>query len=62
MDELSKAVDYTKALFQSGSASYLEILSAQQGLLSAQLTAVADQVQQIQAVISLYSAVGGGKN
>ena len=62
VDELSKAVDYTKALFQSGSASYLEILSAQQGLLSAQLTAVADQVQQIQAVISLYSAVGGGKN
>ncbi|MGM9759207.1 MAG: TolC family protein [Parabacteroides sp.] len=61
IDQLAKAVDYTKALFQSGSASYLEILSAQQGLLSAQLTEVADQVQQMQAVISLYSAVGGGR-
>ena len=59
--ELEKAVEYTKSLFQSGMSSYLEILSAQQGLLSAQLVEVADNVQRMQAVINLYSAVGGGR-
>ena len=48
-------------LFQSGQSTYLEILSAQQSLLSAQLTEVSDNVQRMQAVINLYSAVGGGR-
>ncbi len=59
--DLTKAVDYTKALFQNAQATYLEILTAQQNLLSAQLTEVSDNVQRMQAVISLYSAVGGGR-
>ena len=59
--QLEKAVEYTKALFQSAESTYLEILSAQQSLLSAQLTEVSDNVQRMQAVINLYSAVGGGR-
>ena len=62
VDQLDKAVTYTKALFQSGDATYLEILTAQQSLLSAQLTEVSDNMQRIQAVVSLYSALGGGRN
>lgn len=62
VDELTRAVSYTKSLFQSGDATYLEILTSQQNLLSAQLTEVSDNIQRIQAVISLYSAVGGGRN
>ena len=61
VDQLDKAVTYTKALFQSGDATYLEILTAQQNLLSAQLTEVSDNFQRIQAVVSLYSALGGGR-
>lgn len=61
VDQLDKAVSYTKDLFQSGGASYLEILTAQQNLLSAQLSEVADNVQRIQAVIDLFSALGGGR-
>lgn len=61
IEQLEKAVTYTKALFQSGQSTYLEILSAQQSLLSAQLTEVSDKVQSLQAVINLYSAVGGGR-
>ena len=61
VEQLAKAVDYTKALFQSAQSTYLEILSAQQSLLSAQLTEVSDNVQRMQAVINLYSAVGGGR-
>ena len=60
--ELEKAVTYTKALFQSAEATYLEILSSQQNLLNAQLGEVADRFQGMQAVIHLYSALGGGRN
>ena len=61
VEQLAKAAEYTKALFQSAQSTYLEILSAQQSLLSAQLTEVSDNVQRMQAVINLYSAVGGGR-
>lgn len=61
IEQLEKAVDYTKSLFQSGDATYLEILTAQQNFLSAQLTEVADNVQRLQSVITLYSALGGGR-
>lgn len=60
-DVLMNAVDYTQALFHSGQASYLEVLTAQQSLLSAQLNEVADIFQRMQAVIDLYQALGGGR-
>ena len=62
VEQLEKAVTYTKALFQSAESTYLEILTAQQNLLSAQLGEVADNFQRMQAVINLYSALGGGRN
>ena len=61
VEQLQKAVTYTKALFQSAEATYLEILTAQQNLLSAELSEVSDNFQRIQAVINLYSALGGGR-
>lgn len=60
--ELNRAVEYTQALFQSGQASYLEILTAQQSLLGAQLNEVSDRFQRMQAVINLYEALGGGRD
>ncbi|WP_455627975.1 TolC family protein [Parabacteroides chinchillae] len=59
--ELTKAVEYTQALFHSGEASYLETLTAQQSLLSAQLNEVSDTFQRMQAVVNLYQALGGGR-
>lgn len=61
VNELEKAVEYTQALFHSGQATYLEILTAQQSLLGARLNEVSDRFQRIQAVINLYEAVGGGR-
>lgn len=58
---LKDAVEYTQALFHSGSATYLETLTAQQSLLSAQLNEVSDTFQRMQAVINLYQALGGGR-
>ncbi|HZK94509.1 MAG TPA: TolC family protein [Prolixibacteraceae bacterium] len=57
---LVKSVDYTKELLTYGSANYTEVLNAQTSLLSAQLSSVNDQLQQLNAVISLYRALGGG--
>lgn len=59
--ELEKAVTYTQELFRSASATYLEILSAQQSLLNAQITEVSDQLTRMQSVVTLYSALGGGR-
>ena len=45
---------------QLGSTTYLEVLTAQQSLLSAQLSQVSDQYERMSSVISLYRALGGG--
>ena len=60
LDALEKSVDYTKELLVYGSATYTEVLNAQQSLLGAQLNDVNDHVQQLNAVVSLYRALGGG--
>lgn len=58
---LLKAVDKTKMLMKHGKANYLEVLTAQQNLLSAELSGVEDKYSEIYSVISLYHALGGGK-
>jgi len=60
VESLTKAVDYTQELLKAGEATYLEVLSAQQGLLEAQLNQVSDKLQQLQATSDLYRALGGG--
>ena len=57
---LAKSVEDTKALYRSGGSSYLEVLTAEQNLLNAQLSKVTDDVYKMQAVVSLYTALGGG--
>jgi len=37
-------------------------MSAQSQLLNAELSKTADEFSKMQAVVSLYSALGGGKN
>ena len=57
---LEKSVEYNRELLNYGSASYIEVLNAQQSLLGAQLSNVNDHLQQLNAVVSLYRALGGG--
>ena len=61
ISSLEKSVDYTKELMQIGSATYLEVITAQQSLLSAQLSGVQDDYQRMEAVVNLYHALGGGR-
>lgn len=59
---LNKALESTSLLMQHGSTNYLEVLTAQQTLLNAQLTQVANRFNEIQGVINLYQALGGGQD
>ena len=59
---LENAVRSTQLLMQHGTSTYLEVLTAQQSLLSAQLAQVADCFDEIQGIINLYQALGGGRD
>lgn len=60
--ELEKSVEYTQELLMlDKSATYLEVLTAQTSLLSAQLNSLTCWHEKVNALISLYQAVGGGR-
>ena len=44
----------------NGKANYLEVLTAQESLLSAQLDEASNMYNGAQAIIALYIALGGG--
>ena len=58
---LRRAVESTELLMQHGSTTYLEVLTARQSLLSAQLQQVANRFTELQSVVTLYHALGGGR-
>lgn len=60
IEVLTKNVEDTRALYKSSGSSYLEVLTAQTQLLNAQLSKVGDDFSKMQAVVSLYTALGGG--
>ncbi len=57
---LQASVWNTQLLMKHGNANYLEVLTAQKNLLQAELSEVSDRFDEIQAVINLYQALGGG--
>ena len=57
---LKGAVMNTQLLMKNGQADYLEVLTAQKNLLQAELTGTNDKYLEIQSVITLYHALGGG--
>lgn len=58
---LQKALESTSLLMEHGTTTYLEVLTARQTLLSAQLSQTANRFAEIQSVINLYQALGGGR-
>jgi NodT family efflux transporter outer membrane factor (OMF) lipoprotein len=58
---LVKAVDYTQELLRYSSATnYTDVLTSEQSLLAARISGVNDRLQQLQAIVNLYRALGGG--
>ncbi|MGM9738246.1 MAG: TolC family protein [Candidatus Cryptobacteroides sp.] len=58
---LQEAVRKTELLMRYSSVNYLEVLTAQQSLLDVQRTLAQDKFDEIQGIISLYHALGGGQ-
>ena len=59
VDALQEAYNATTELMNNGSTTYLEVLTAQESLLSAQLSQVQNRYEIIQGLINLYTALGG---
>lgn len=57
---LKQNVEDTKQLLNQSNSTYLEVITAQQNLLNAELSKVADDFNKMQAVVNLYQALGGG--
>ena len=60
VEVLHEAYNGTHELMDNGKAAYLEVLTAQESLLSAQLNEASNMYNGAQAIISLYIALGGG--
>lgn len=61
VENLEKSVEYTQELLTLGTSTYLEVLTAQQGLLGAQISQLSTQLSRSKAVINLYQSLGGGR-
>lgn len=57
---LREAVRKTELLMRHSPTTYLEVLTAQQSLLAAELTEAQTRFDEIEGVIALYHALGGG--
>ena len=63
VEKLTKVVEYTQELLKLGTynTTYLDVLTAQQGLLQAQISSLTALNAQNRALINLYQALGGGR-
>lgn len=57
---LREAVRKTELLMRHSPTTYLEVLTAQQSLLAAELNEAQARFDEIQGVVDLYRALGGG--
>ncbi len=57
---LREAVKKVELLMRHSDTTYLEVLTAQQALLEAELSQLQNRFDRIQAIINLYHALGGG--
>jgi len=62
VESLQQAFDATSLLMEHGNTTCLEVLTARQSLLSAELSQAANKFQEISGLIQLYSALGGGSS
>ena len=61
IESLQRNVEVVEKLFKANSNyNYLNVINAQQSLLQAQLSKIADDFKKMQAVVNLYYALGGG--
>ncbi len=60
VEALKKAADYSDELLQYGMVNYLEVLTAKDNALNTEINYIDNKYKQLNAVITLYKALGGG--
>lgn len=60
VDALSASVDISNDLFRSARADYMEVLLTQRDALEAKFELIETKVQQMNAAVNIYQALGGG--
>jgi len=60
VEALKKASDYSEELLNYGLATYLEVLTVKDNALGTELNLIDNRYRQLDAIISLYRALGGG--
>ena len=57
---MRKAELNSEILLNNGFGTYLDLLTARQNALNAELNTIDNKLQQLQAIVELYRALGGG--
>ncbi len=60
LEVLTQAANYSDELLQYGMVNYLEVLTAKDNALNTELAYITNKYNQLDAVIALYRALGGG--
>ena len=60
VDALQRSVHLSSLRYSGGLSSYLEVLDAQRGLFAAQIALAQTRGNQLQSLVELYRALGGG--
>jgi len=60
LDALTQAANYSDELLQYGMVNYLEVLTAKDNALNTEINYIDNKYKQMNAVIQLYKALGGG--
>ena len=60
VEALTRALNATEKLYANSGANYLNVITAQNSLLSAQMSQISNRMETINATIDLYQALGGG--
>ena len=59
--EVKEALRLANLRYSAGLSSYIEVLDAERNLYSVQIALVAAKLKRLNASVSLYKALGGGK-
>ena len=62
VDALTQSIDISNDLFKSSRAEYLEVLMTQRDALESKFELIETKKQQMNAVVNIYQALGGGWN
>ena len=59
-ESYNTATEYSEELLNNGLANYLEVLTARENALNSSLDLIDTRLTQLQSVVDLYEALGGG--